>query len=141
MQSLLYIPRNLIFGNYLKIFGCRGKGKKRRRKEGKGEKTTGEENIFFRGGIETRTRKIFVEGKYLVHRGEEEQRKKRRKTKLEKQNVTMRDRQTDIVKKELELWTQISQKKSSICLFHGAVFPNILALLVCFCSSLGVTTI
>ena len=85
MQSLLYIPRNLIFGNYLKIFGCRGKGKKRRRKEGKGEKTTGEENIFFRGGIETRTRKIFVEGKYLVHRGEEERSGKRRNH-LEKEN-------------------------------------------------------
>ena len=78
MQSLLYIPRNLIFGNYLKIFGCRGKGKKRRRKEGKGEKTTGEENIFFRGGIETRTRKIFGKGKYLVHRGGEEQRQKKK---------------------------------------------------------------
>ena len=60
---------------------------------------------------------------------------------MEKENVTICNRHTDIVKKELESWTQISQKNSSICLFNGAVFPNILALLVCFCSSYDATKI
>ena len=137
MQSLLHIPRSLIFWKLFENIWLQRKRKKEMEEKKKREKKKHLEkkNIFFCGGIEKQRRKIF--GPQRRRRTETE----KEENLLEKENVTICDTHTDIVKKELELWTQISQKNSSICFFNGAVFSNILALLVCFCSSFDATKI
>ena len=94
MQSLLHIPRSLIFWKLFENIWLQRKRKKEKEEKKEREKR----NIFFRGGIEKQRRKIF-----------RPQRRRRTETEkednlLEKENVTMCDRRTDIVKIELELW-------------------------------------
>ena len=105
-SSLLHIPRSLIFWKLFKNIWLQRKRKKDMEEKKKMEKKEHLEkkNIFFCRGIEKQRRKIF-----------RPQRRRRTETEkeenlLEKENVTMCDRHTDIVKKELELWTQILQK-------------------------------
>ena len=103
---MLYIPRSLIFWKLFENIWLQRKRKKRWRKRRKGrrKKHLEKKNIFFCGGIEKQRRKIF--GPKRRRRTETEN----EENLLEKENVTICDRHTDIVKKELELWTQISQK-------------------------------
>ena len=100
MQSLLHIPRSLIFWKLFKNIWLQRKRKKDMEEKKKMEKKEHLEkkNIFFCRGIEKQRRKIF-----------RPQRRRRTETEkednlLEKENVTMCDRRTDIVKIELELW-------------------------------------
>ena len=78
--------------------------KRKKEMEEKKKKHLEKKNIFFCGGIERQRGKIF--GQQRRRRTETE----KEENLLEKENVTICDRHTDIVKKELELWTQISQK-------------------------------